>query len=96
MKPRDYLGLVAQLPCVLCIRLGFLQETRTECHHVREGQGGAQRSSDFTTAALCTDCHRGRSGLHGDRRRLLQANCDEMDLLADTIEAVHRLRDKGD
>lgn len=88
------MALVHKLPCALCKRIGFMQRTRTEGHHARTGQGGAQRASDFLAIALCTDCHTGKTGIHGDKGRLRQANVDEMDLLADTIAAVHNLKDE--
>lgn len=89
-KSRDYMGAVKALPCQLCKLLGQPQEMPTEAHHIREGQGGAQRASDFLTVALCVDCHRGPLGLHGDRTLLRIAKTDELTLLALTIAAVFR------
>ena len=40
---RRHMGRVAQLTCGLCGAVGV------EVHHIREGQGGAQRASDFLT-----------------------------------------------
>ncbi|WP_423820860.1 hypothetical protein V5738_11005 [Salinisphaera sp. SPP-AMP-43] len=86
---RDHMARVAELSCVLCTRLGQEQWSRTTVHHLREGQGGAQRADHFLTIALCEDCHQNsRLGLHGDRTLLRIANCDELDLLADTLRAL--------
>lgn len=81
---RRYMGRVAALGCRLCIRLGFGPGV-CEVHHVRTGQGAAQRASDWLTFGACPTCHRGPRGLHGDRSLLRQANVTEMDLLADVI-----------
>ena len=86
---RNHMGRVADLPCVLCERLGQEQWSRTTVHHVREGQGGGQRADHFLTVALCQDCHQdSRLGMHGDRTLLQIAKCDELDLLADTYRAL--------
>ena len=83
------MGRVAALGCILCRRLGY-GEHAAEVHHVRTGQGAAQRASDFLTVPLCQACHRGSHGIHGDRARLRQAKVTELDLLADTIAALSR------
>lgn len=87
-KTKRHKDKVASLPCQLCKALGQTQETRTEVHHMRTGQGMAQRASDFLAIALCSDCHRGPLGLHGDRSLLRIAKLDEFDLLAMTVESV--------
>lgn len=89
LAAKRHLSRVAALGCVLCRRLGY-PDTPAEVHHLREGQGMAQRASDWLTVGLCPDHHRGARGIHGDRSALRQAKCDEMDLLADTIEALTR------
>ena len=78
------MGRVAALGCILCRRLGY-GEHAAEVHHVRTGQGAAQRASDWLTVPLCPTCHRGPQGIHGDRARLRAARVTEMDLLAATI-----------
>ena len=80
---KAYLDRVAQLPCVLCGAHGV------HIHHVREGQGMAQRAQNWLTIALCPDCHTGSSGIHGNRNRLKLQKVDEMDLLSRTIEALN-------
>lgn len=87
-RGRSYLGRIAGLPCALCARLGQQQSGRTYAHHIREGQGMSQRANDFLAIPLCYDCHQGPCGIHGDRSLLRVAKCEELDLLADTIELV--------
>jgi hypothetical protein len=84
----EYLGRVARLGCILCRRLG-LGETPAQVHHLREGQGGAQRAPHWLTVPLCPEHHTGKHGIHGDRKALLPLKADEMDLLAWTIEALN-------
>lgn len=80
---KRYLDRVAQLPCQCCGTYGV------HIHHVREGQGMAQRAQNWLAVALCPDCHTGPQGIHGDRRLLKARKLDEMDLLAKTIEALN-------
>lgn len=88
-----YLGRVKQLGCVLCEVLGLEQDGPTEAHHVRTGQGGAQRAMDWLAAALCRNrCHQGTGGVHGDRSLLRRARCAEIDLLGWTIAKLHGAR----
>jgi len=81
---RLYLGRVARMGCMLCKVLG-LGDTPAEIHHVREGQGMAQRAQNWLTIPLCPEHHRGKNGIHGDREAFKNARVDEMDLLALTI-----------
>lgn len=78
---------VAQLPCALCLRLG-MRTDGVQVHHIREGQGMAQRASDFLTIPLCPEHHIGHEGIHGTRSMFRIAKVNELDLLADTIEAL--------
>jgi hypothetical protein len=86
---KAHMGRVAQLACVLCKRQGRTT-LGVHVHHIREGQGAAQRASDFLTVALCPDCHTGPNGVHGLGRKGFYARykIEELDLLADTIEAL--------
>lgn len=83
---------VAGLPCVLCRHLTGEPRYGVHVHHVREGQGAAQRASDFLTVALCPEHHTGASGLHGLGRKGFYARykLDELDLLSMTLEALER------
>ena len=65
MKPTAaesrYMGLIAQMRCVVCRRFVATGEP-VEVHHISEGSG---KRSGFATAPLCSEHHRGKSGLHG-------------------------------
>lgn len=86
---REYMGKVASLGCYLCRYLGY-GETPAQVHHLREGQGMAQRASNYLTVPLCDTHHANSSpdGIHGQRRAWKLAGVDEMDALADTIERI--------
>lgn len=81
---REHLNKIASMPCSLC------GDSPVEVHHLREGKGMAQRSSHFLTIPLCVSCHRGDKGLHGDRTMFHIYKKDELDLLAETIEALYQ------
>jgi hypothetical protein len=80
---KRYMDRVVSLPCVVCGEHGV------QVHHVREGQGMAQRSQNWLTVALCPSCHTGSAGIHGNRNRMRLQKLDEIDLLAKTIEALN-------
>ena len=79
---RAWMGRVASLPCACCGQYGV------QVHHIREGQGMAQRASNFLTVPLCPECHTGTYGVHGDKSRMRARKLSELDLLADTIERL--------
>ncbi|PHV12093.1 hypothetical protein CSQ89_07690 [Chitinimonas sp. BJB300] len=77
---------MANQPCVLCELLGCTQSSKTDVHHVRDGQGVAQRASDYLAIPLChSGCHQGPLGIHGDRSLLRLAKASELDLLAAVV-----------
>lgn len=78
---------VAALGCALCYALGVGHVGAT-IHHVREGQGMAQRASHWLVIPLCPACHQGPNGIHGDRTLLRMANVTELNLLAITISRL--------
>jgi hypothetical protein len=82
----SHIAAIRSMPCVLCEVLGMEQATPTEAHHIRAGQGLAQRASDVLAIPLCVDHHRGKHGVHGDRMALRAAKVDELALLAYTLE----------
>lgn len=86
---------IANQPCVLCELLGCTQSSKTDVHHVREGQGVAQRASDYLAIPLCHEgCHQGPQGIHGDRSLLRLAKVEELDLLAFVVaQMACRLHD---
>ena len=87
-----HLDRIAGLPCALCYLMNESQQGPTRCHHIREGQGGSQRASDFLTVPLCDEHHQGPQGIHGDRTLWRIAKLAELDVLAWTIEQLERSR----
>lgn len=73
---------VARLSCAIC------GVQPVEVHHIREGQGAAQRSADTLVIPLCPEHHRGASGIHGLGKRgfYTRYKKGELDLLAETLE----------
>ena len=86
MTAKQWKNKVAALGCIVC-RHFELGETPATLHHVREGQGMAQRASDWLVVPLCKEHHQGRSGIHGSGF-YMKFKLDEMDLLAMTLEAA--------
>ncbi|GAA5786121.1 hypothetical protein [Chitiniphilus shinanonensis] len=87
----DHRNRVAALGCILCDLLGMPQTSKTDVHHIRHGQGAAQRASDYLTIPLCHDqCHQGPHGVHGDRSLLRLAKVEELDLLALTNQRLEQ------
>lgn len=91
MSRNTYMSRVADLGCILCRHLGY-GETPAALHHIREGEGMSQRASDYMVVPLCPEHHQGKSGLHGLGTRGFETRykMSELDLLALTIEALHR------
>jgi hypothetical protein len=87
---KEHMNRVAELGCVLCHHLGY-GETPAEVHHLRHGQGMAQRASNFLTVGLCREHHRGNSGYHGlgEKAFYTRYRLSELDLLAMTIERLY-------
>ena len=56
-EEKRHLGRVAELGCIVCRNIGF-GKTPAEIHHIRNGQGMAQRASHFETIPLCPHHHR--------------------------------------
>lgn len=78
-----YLSLIRVLPCACCCVAG-----PSRAHHIREGQGMAQRAPDVLAIPLCDDCHQGPQGVHGDRSRMRLNKLDELKMLALTLARV--------
>ena len=79
---KRHMGRVAELPCACCGVQGV------QVHHIREGQGMAQRASNFLTIPLCEPCHTGPRGVHGDKSIMRTLKLSELDMLAKTIEVL--------
>lgn len=60
MTPKQHMQRVADTGCVICRELlGVFNPC--EVHHVAEG---SEPTNDFMTVGLCTEHHRGATGLH--------------------------------
>ena len=82
---------VRGLPCVVCVRLGLVQTTHTEAHHIKRDPetgrvlGRGQKAPDTHTIPLCVRHH--REGAPGEafhatgRRRWEAAHGNELVLL---------------
>ena len=79
---KKHMDKVAQLPCCTC------GAEPVELHHVREGQGMAQRASNWLVVPLCPSCHRGSKGVHGDKSMMRLKKMTELDMLAMTLERM--------
>ena len=88
---REYLDRVAGIGCILCRHVSG-SYSPAEIHHPKEWTGASQRASDWLAIPLCTEHHRGASGVHGLGKRGFYARykMQEHDLLAMTIEALNR------
>lgn len=82
---RAYMDRVAQLGCLLC-------RQPAQLHHVREGAGMAQKSSNWLVVPLCPSHHTGSDGIHGLSPRMFERRhgLSELDLLALTTERLQR------
>ena len=83
---KRHMARVAELPCLACGVSGV------QVHHIREGQGGSQRASDFLTVPLCQECHTGGFSIHGSPRAFTNINGSELDMLARTLELLEQQR----
>ena len=63
---RKHMSRVAELGCIVCLRLhGPHDPGPVELHHPRGGAGMAQRASHMDVLPLCILHHRGKTGVHG-------------------------------
>lgn len=87
---RKYHDRVAAMGCIVCRNLGQGQ-TPAAIHHIRAGQGMAQRADDFLVIPLCPLHHQlGGQGvaIHAGQKQWESLYGTEMDLLAQTIREV--------
>lgn len=84
-----WLGRVAAIGCIVCLQSGHAG-TPAQVHHIRTGQGGAQRAPDELTIPLCPEHHTGASGLHADRELFALMWGSELGLLALTLREISR------
>ena len=89
-KERQYLAAVKSLPCCACGAAA-----PSSAHHIREGQGMAQKASHYLTIPLCYECHQGDYGTHRNRKQFAAIHGSELDLLAKTIERLYATQGEG-
>lgn len=64
MSRDAYLEAVHSIPCVICLHKLGQRTYGVESHHV----GSASDRHDYALVSLCTEHHRGKTGLHGMHR----------------------------
>lgn len=89
MTAHDYMQRVHEIGCVVCAHMGMDQTFQTEAHHVESVRDSG---STWAVAAICTEHHRGRNGVHGLGRAgfVARYKLTDIDLMAMTIAAVCR------
>ena len=89
LAEKKWMGRVAALGCFLCHQTGYGHQP-AQVHHLREGEGMAQRGSNWITVPLCERHHANSSpdGIHGQRRAWKLAHLDEMDALSWTLQKL--------
>lgn len=71
-----HMARVKLTSCVLCDA-----PPPSEAHHVKQGL-------HFATVALCTECHRGSLGVHGDKTMMRIRKWDEIDCINETLRRI--------
>lgn len=71
----DHMARVARLPCVIC------GAWPVEVHHVICGRFGQRRAADTDTISLCTEHHRGQSGIHASKQAWVALHGPDTDYL---------------
>ena len=88
LRDSKHMGRVAALGCVVC-RNSMFGATPAQVHHIREGQGGAQRADNWLVIPLCPEHHDGKDSIHKDRQAFQMRYGSELDLLAQTLSEVY-------
>lgn len=86
-REKAYMDRVAGLGCIVCRNSGF-GETPAQIHHIREGQGLAQRAATWLVIPLCPEHHDGNDSIHKDRQGWQMRYGSELDLVAQTFSEV--------
>lgn len=73
---RRHLARVKELPCSVCNASG-----PSEAHHI-------DQKCAWTAVALCSDCHRGTNGWHGNKSLWRIHRVSELDALGVTIKRL--------
>jgi hypothetical protein len=89
MSAQAHLKRVRSLKCVVCERMGMVQQGKTFANHVESVRDEA---SDYAVVAVCYDHHQGPLGIHGLSRRgfEMRYRLTDIDLVALTIRQLDR------
>lgn len=92
-EERQWLSDVAEMGCICCRNMGF-GASLAEIHHVRTGQGMAQRASHTEVLPLCPPHHRAcyETGFHASPKTWQEIHGTEAELLKQTKVEVMVLR----
>ena len=92
-EEKKWLSDVAELGCICCRNMGF-GSSLAEIHHVRTGQGMAQRASHTDVLPLCPPHHRAcyETGFHASPKTWQEIHGSEAELLEQTKIEVMELR----
>ncbi|WP_333498532.1 Ref family recombination enhancement nuclease [Kluyvera sp. CHPC 1.2972] len=89
---REHVNKVAELGCVACYVQAGVWGTPGEIHHIREGQGMAQRAGWKQVICLCTNHHRnsgnGKLAIHAGKLSFTNAYGTESELLDLTLNSI--------
>lgn len=91
-----HVNKVSELGCVACFVQAGVWGTPGEIHHIREGQGAAQRAGWFEVICLCVGHHRhddkraNKIAVHGNTgyKAFTSTYGKERDLLTLTLENI--------
>ncbi|WP_368875750.1 Ref family recombination enhancement nuclease [Proteus vulgaris] len=92
-EEKKWLSDVAELGCICCRNMEF-GASLAEIHHVRTGQGMAQRASHTDVLPLCPPHHRAcyETGFHASPKSWQEIHGSEIELLEQTKQEVMELR----
>ncbi len=87
------MGLVAQLGCAVCERMGYA-DSPAMVHHPRTGVGMGKKAPDSETIPLCHRHHQGEDGVHTLGRKAWERRfgLTELELVAETKQRVAALQ----
>lgn len=89
---REHVNKVAELGCVACYVQAGVWGTPGEIHHIREGQGMAQRAGWEKVICLCTNHHRnsgnGKLAIHAGKKSFTNEYGTESELLDLTLNNI--------
>lgn len=98
-----YMGLVRQLPCIICYEWGMIQKSKTEAHHPIHGRFATRKEDDLTVIPLCQGHHvqgfdKTKVELHAHPskwKRIYGPDHQFIERTQDAIERLHGVRVRG-